>query len=226
MAGIRGATRATCALDGVAALHQHGHELRAFARARGGELGERLAHEPTGVRGELVRRQRSARPARPASAGSRRPTSGRASGDAAVTSAAAFASCATRARSTASPAASAAVARRARRGIRPCRASIRARICSRSAGFEAAQFVGKADLEVEKAVVDGTQFDGQRHAGKLRGNCREARHAEDHRRNPSDSGNFSDFTLGAFIRRMYALSATGASTRLPSGMRIASEFRG
>ncbi len=93
-------------------------------------------------------------------------------------------------------------------------------------GFEPAQFVRQTNLEVEEPVVDGTQFDGQRHTGQLRGNCREAGHAEDHCRNTPDSRNFSGFTLGAFIRRMYALSATRASTRSPIGMRIASEFRG
>jgi len=92
--------------------------------------------------------------------------------------------------------------------------------------FQPAQFVRQADLKVQKPVVDGTQLDGQRGAGKLRGNCREAGHAQDHCRNLSDSSNLSDFTLGTFIRRMYALSATGASARSPLGMRIASEFRG
>src|SRR5439155_22785973 len=92
--------------------------------------------------------------------------------------------------------------------------------------FLPAQFVGQTNLQIEEPVIDGTNFDGERHAGQLRGNCREAGHAEDHRRNTPDSCNFSGFTLAAFIRRMYALSATRASMRLSIGMRIASEFPG
>ena len=92
--------------------------------------------------------------------------------------------------------------------------------------FETAQFVGKPDLEVEKAVIDGTQFDGERDAGQLRGNCREPGHAEDHRQELPDLDSFSGFTLDRIIRRMYALSAAGASARLSIGMQLASDFRG
>ena len=224
MAGMRGATRATC--------------------ARWRRSAPRASRRASRLRGRATRKTRRApaptsSPACAASSaggtvgsastpGQRRisPTdSGVAPGAPRVTSAAAFASCSTRARSTARPAAPAAGRASVMRHSTLPRFSS-ARIRSRSVGFEAAQFVGEAKLEVEEPVVDGTQFDGQRHAGQFRGNCREAGHAADHRPNRSESGNFSGFTLGAFIRRMYALSAAGASSRAPAGMRIASALRG
>ena len=95
-------------LDGVAALHQHGHELRAFAGARGRKLGERLVRRAGGHARRARPGRRSARPARRASGGSRRPTAAARPGRALATSEAAFASSPTRARSTARLAASAA----------------------------------------------------------------------------------------------------------------------
>src|SRR4029079_9500073 len=69
---------------------------------------------------------------------------------------------------------------------------------------------------------DGAQLDCERYTGKLSGNCRESGHAEDHRGSTRIFDNFSSFTSGAFIRRMYALTAGGASAETLTGMRIAS----
>ncbi len=47
--------------------------------------------------------------------------------------------------------------------------------------FDGTQLVRQADLEIEIAVVDRTQFHGQRTAGQLGGDRREAGHAQYHR---------------------------------------------
>jgi hypothetical protein len=149
------------ALDAIATFEQHGREFRAFALARGGELGDCLAQESMGVESELLRRNGRFGQ----DPGQRRisPTDmGLAPGAALVTWDAALASSATRADPRRDPRYRPPHAR-ARSGIRPCRASIPRRIRSRNVRFEPAQFVRQANLEVEEAVVDGTQFDGQGH---------------------------------------------------------------
>ena len=65
-------------LDGGAARREHRRELRAFARARRGELRRAPGRRARAtVRRERLRARPSARPARPASAGSRRRTAAR-----------------------------------------------------------------------------------------------------------------------------------------------------
>ena len=186
--------------DVVAARGQDRGELRAFAGAGGGELGERLVDEgqrPGGERlgvdgglGEdagpaqdLVHRQRRGLRHLP-----RHVRGGRGQGR--------------------HPARVDREARGAGRG--PVEAEPQLHLAPPElAGellaerrLERSELVGEPEREVEVAVVDAAELGDERRTGELRGSRREAGHAEDHRGFGPDFDTFSGFTGPAGIGRM------------------------
>ena len=155
-------------LDGVASLDQHGDELRAFAGARAASSASASSDQPAAPARQARPGQRWARPARRASAGSRPPTAAWRPGAPCATSAAAFASCLDP-REIDGKACGIGRRPRQRDAAFDLAALQLAENLLPQRGFEPAQFVRQADLEVEKAVVDGAQLDRQRSAGQFRG---------------------------------------------------------
>ena len=93
-------------------------------------------------------------------------------------------------------------------------------------GFLAADLVGKADREVEVAMIDAAEVDGEGNAGLFSGNRREPGHAENHGLFFTTLCMFSGYTCSFRLPRMYALSPCGASDGGHAGTRIASVVDG